>query len=960
METSLLRRIIYLCFFISGITGLSYEVVWGKYLKLFIGATSHAHVIVLATFMGGLALGNAFFGRLADRQKFTLKLYAYLELGIGLFCMLFPTIFESAIKLYFSLAEPDPTSIYNMVLKFFLSALTLLPPTILMGGTLPVLSKFLVRRLREAGERIGLLYFINSAGAAAGCLIAGFYLISTFGLQLSMISMASVNILIGTVFLYLKRFEDRFETPENDREEAVVSATPQNQARLYSDSQIRAAYFFIFISGILSMVYELVWIRLLSMVLGSSTYSFSIMLFTFITGISIGAIFASHLMKKERDAYWLFAVAEFGVFFTLIVMIPMYERVPFYFNLLDSLLSHNIDAFWLYNTIKVLVCVLLMALPTFFIGMTLPLAGRVAVRQVKVLGTGLGSAFSLNTLGNLIGAGVGGLVIIPVLQLQPSIEISSLMSGLVGAGLLFADKSRSFPRRVIPFLGVVVFFAIFKMVTSPWDAYTINSGVFRESGKVADTFEAYRASVNSDIRVVYYENDADMSILVAQSKLSKNLWYKANGKTEASTLSDMNTQLLVAHLPLLFHKDPKEVMLLGLGSGATAGAILKHPIERLDLAEISKAVVNASRYFDEFTGAPLDDPRTRLTIADGKEFLLLKPQAAYDVIISEPSNPWIAGVGNLFSIEFFNVAKSHLKPGGIMVQWFHLYEMGDPLVTCVLNSFGSVFPYATVWNVGTDIIVLGTMEPLKVNFTEVENRLFSPPVALDLTRPTLNGMIYSMPRLLANQYMSEERFRVSFPGNGRLNSDYFPVLEYEAPKYLFANSKPYNFWKQDERFSFSMNSKLFINQLMNVRKLETSDYTSLVTFFGERSSANEKAIGNGILQAILNYSEKDASVSQVYLQYGDLLLYGQSKLWKQRIETGGLTPEEWEEYALFAKTRFLSSITTYANPDFMAFEEALSFCREGAPEKAPMFEKIRYETYNGMGVSVLVNFDEAP
>ena len=364
-----MNAFIYLCFLLSGVTGLVYQVLWGKYLQLFLGAGSYAHAVVLATFMGGLALGNALFGRFADRRVGKLALYAGLELGIGLSCLLFPAFFNLLSQAYLALASSDPESFGNLAVKFVFAVCAMLLPTVLMGGTLPVLSKYVIRKMTDVGSKVGWLYFINSIGAVAGCVLAGFWLIAHFGLELSMVGTAAVNLAIGAAFLYLRRFESLPAGAERVTA-ARHAETAETPLRSYTNGQIGGVVLFIFLSGVVSMVYEVAWTRLLTLVMGASSYSFSVMLMTFIGGISIGGVLVSLIMRKDRNALLLLALCELGVFVSLLMMLPVYERLPFYFNGLAALFSRTPAAFTLYQVSKVATCFLVMAVPTILNGMT--------------------------------------------------------------------------------------------------------------------------------------------------------------------------------------------------------------------------------------------------------------------------------------------------------------------------------------------------------------------------------------------------------------------------------------------------------------------------------------------------------------------------------------------------------------------------------------------------------------
>ncbi|MBD3241613.1 MAG: hypothetical protein GF331_13570, partial [Chitinivibrionales bacterium] len=421
-----MQLLVVFLFLISGATGLVYEVAWGKYLGLFFGSTAAAHTVVLATFMGGLALGNRLFGIVADRMERRLVLYGLLELGIAAWCLAFPVLVSGLSALYLALASTDTAATGNLILKTVLSVAGILPPAVLMGGTLPALTRHFTHQVSEIGRTVAFLYFVNSAGAALGCLVAGFVLIAALGLDGTMVLTALVNALVGGVCVWLGR----------KPVEAVSSSDSTRRpssARVYSATQQRIVLALMFASGCVSMLYELVWIRLLALVMGSSTYSFSIMLFTFIAGISIGALIVSLLSSRIHDPLRWFALAELGVCVSLAVMIPFYERLPYWFNVLAAVLERKESLFPMYLILKTAISFGLMLLPTVLIGMTLPLASAVVSSRLEVLGRSVGGVFSVNTLGNVVGSVGSGFVLIPAFGLQWGMETGILLSGLIGA-----------------------------------------------------------------------------------------------------------------------------------------------------------------------------------------------------------------------------------------------------------------------------------------------------------------------------------------------------------------------------------------------------------------------------------------------------------------------------------------------------------------------------------------------
>ncbi len=938
--------LIYSCFLLSGVTGLVYQVLWGRYFQLFIGATSYAHTVVLATFMGGLAIGNALFGRLVDRGVRTLRLYGLLEIGIGLSCMLFPMGYQGMSSAYLSLASSDVSSPLNLFLKLLFAVTAMLVPTVLMGGTLPVLVRTIIRQFKEIGSKVGTLYFLNSAGAMFGCLIAGFLLIPSFGLEFSFVLTALLNILIGVVFLTLSR--RMAETTSLSPESADVSdaASPIT----YSSRQIRGVYAVIFVTGALTMVYELIWIRLLGLVLGSSTYSFSIMLFTFIGGIALGGWLVSRILRSDRDALLIFALCELGILGAIIVMMPLYQRLPYTFNVIASWLTRSEETFALYLLVKILVCTLAMTLPAILIGMTLPLASRVAVRGLRILGTGVGNVFSINTLGNVLGALLGGFVLIPWLGLMNSLYVALFATGICGIVLLMLAQRGTLRQRGIAAAVAAAVFLVAVLAVPTWDPALLNSGLFRKNSRVAESYEAYVATVSKN-KVIYHQDGVDLSVVVLQDRADEGLLrLKVNGKTDASTGVDMATQLHLGHIPMLLHPHPKRVLVIGLGSGCTANAVLRYETEQLDIVEISDSVVTASRYFEPVVGAPLNDPRTTLHLADAKEFLSLQPPGTYDVIISEPSNPWIAGIGNLFSTEFFDAARSRLAPGGIMVQWVQLYEMHDRIAAVIFNTFSATFQHVTAWHPGaTDFILVGSEAAYPLDFPRMDRFLSRPDIHEELTGLRVREKVRSTLSFLAMQFMGARSFRAAWPGEGRFNSDFFPYLEFEAPRMLFIREGVKVLLKHDGRRVPRANSDLYVADYLGHRELTLAERHELLLHFGSRWSDYDKAVGPALIAGYDDHATTDRVSQEFYFQEGVLPLFGRRALWRERMARDAMTDKDWFQYVDFEAKAAIELTTVFAPASLKDYLLAMTACSQRFPERRAGLEQLHAQLMATLG-----------
>jgi len=670
--------------------------------------------------------------------------------------------------------------------------------------------------------------------------------------------------------------------------------------RTFSSLHGSAVLAAVFVTGMLTMTYELVWTRLISLVMGSSSYSFSIMLATFIGGIALGGGAAALALKKDRNALAWFAACELGVFVSLLAMLPLYERLPYFFNVVASLLSRREEAFILHETVKVGTCVAVMLIPSVLIGMSLPLASRVHVKSMSTMGTDVGTVFSANTAGDLVGVVVGGLVLIPWLGLQRTMELSIVLSGAVGCALWYLAVGGARLRRLWPAVALAAGIFVLVAALPSWNLRVLNSGLFRNRDRYADSYDEYLRKL-ADMELIYQKDGADLSVAVTRVvDDNRRLYMSVNGKADASTASDMRNQLFLGHLPMMLHEHPRTALVIGLGSGVTAGAVLRHPVERLDVVEISSAVVDASRLFDHASGAPLDDPRTNLVVTDAREFLQLQKSGRYDVIISEPSNPWVAGIASLFTVEYFAQARERLADQGLMVQWVQTYEINDLTMEIILNSFGAVFPHVTIWNPrGGDMLLVGSLLPQAPDFDVVEKRLSDPAVFDSLNQDLVVEKTRSLLGLLALQTMSSDRFRALYPGRPPVNRDFFPLLEFEAARCFFMGDRPAGFFARDERRLPRSGGDLFLTRWLKGRQLADHELEELIDYFAFGTNESDIELVKGLTFAYLLRKNASGAALQRYLWNGSAVLAGRYFLWERRKQEGPLEGADAQAYHSF-------------------------------------------------------------
>ncbi|HOB31662.1 MAG TPA: fused MFS/spermidine synthase [Verrucomicrobiota bacterium] len=782
MRSRNLSWLILLLFFCSGATALVYEVVWSKLLSQLVGSTVYAQTIVLAVFMGGLALGNRLFGRLADRLRQPVQMYGILEIGIGLYAVLFPSLDRLADWIFIRLG----TSIADkagllLLLKGVLSAGLLLGPTILMGGTLPLMASWLQRFTTEGGRRSARFYSINSLGAVFGSWLAGFFLVQRFGMPTTLVIAAVVNLAIGAAAIFASR-SGWLGKP------AAVETSTSSKPSIAAPGTLRMAGLIVAVTGGVSMGLEVLASRSLGMVFGSSLQSFAIVLMAFILGIGLGSAWIASPKRQIRSSEGMIVLLLCLAAGWMALLVFNIENWVDFYRLARTGLNRT-DVGYTYNLLlNSAIALVILGLPAGFIGAVLPLMIRAVSRAHASLGEQVGWLLTWNTLGAVVGVLFTGFVLMPIVGLRNAFGVLTLM--LAGVALLIARQHRFKGATLGAGIVCLSICSLFLFGTEGWQ-HVISSGVFREAAKEYDP--QAMAKRKAAVEIIYYKDAPDATVGV--EKTSESLVMTINGKPDASShYKDFPTQMLLAHLPMLARPEAKDIFLLGLGSGITAGALLGHPINQLVLAENCAPVIEAAGLFDSWNRDALDDPRTHLLLEDGRTVLKLYPHQ-YDVIITAPSNPWSAGVGSVFSQDFYKLAAARLKPGGLMVQWFQMYEMQDDIVLLLLRTFRSVFPYMEIWDAtGGDIIMIGSMQPWATGPAQ-----FRKAFQVERVRDDLRTLDLLTPEMVMARQLASQRTAPAIPGPGPVQTDMSPVLEYAAPRALFLSQFCTVMERYDER-----------------------------------------------------------------------------------------------------------------------------------------------------------------
>lgn len=790
MLSSLVAGVIYLLFFLSGAAALTYQVVWVRSLTLVFGGSHLAVTAVLSIFMAGLAIGGYTIGRRADRIARPLRLYGLLELGIAAGALVFEGLMKIYPSIYVAVAGGrDDATLYLTVVRMAFSVVALIVPTILMGGTLPVISRVVCRRPENLRNHLSFLYGFNTLGSVLGALLAGFFLLRLYSVSATLHLAVATNVLIGLVSLALRETAAAPSPGSAAPARPATTEKPGEQHRSGAEADedllpLRLVLWGIGLSGFCALGYEVLWTRVLTIAVGASVYGFTIILAAFLTGIALGSEAYGALVKIFRgpDSGTRRVVAWFGITQVVIGMtalvVTVYLRdIPANTVRLQSyFLGTGFASFRVKVWANFLLAFLYMVVPALFMGAAFPLAGEALARRRRAVGRTVGDVLGSNTVGAVLGAAVSGLLMIRWFGIERSLEILTALN--IGVGLVVLAslrKPRWLPAGVATAtLAVIAVLALNPDAARIWDRKYF--AVFRSNQPEAfSTPDKVREAVeNTD--VLYYAEGVESIVSVIRVKGGEQA-FLTNGRVEASThLQAQQVQFTLGHLPMLLARNPKDVLVVGMGSGMTAGATAVHPgVERVTLVEIEEQVLGVARTFEKYNHRVLDNPRVRVVLNDGRNFLMTT-NSKFDVITADPIHPWFKGAGYLYASEYFALAAEHLRPGGVIAQWLPLYELTPQDLASVVRTFRQHFAHTLLWLVHYDAVMVGSNAPFLIDEADIDRRIADPVIAGDLRRVEMG----SATDLLSYFATGTEGMR-RFGRNGTLNTDDRLYLEFSAP-----------------------------------------------------------------------------------------------------------------------------------------------------------------------------------
>jgi spermidine synthase len=785
-----IQRLLIPLFALSGGTSLVYQTLWVRQSNLVFGTSELALCTVLAAFMGGLAIGSALAGRWAAHTTRPLRTYALLELFIGAYALAFPYLIKliTPIYVWFWHATEPPLHIFGLF-QLVLVGLLLLAPTTCMGATLPVLARYVSQRRDDTGTKVGRLYGANTIGAVVGTGLAGFFLLPTLGVTTTTIYAAMANIALAGVAWAMDCRCGAIESAAVPRRPA---ADPVHDR--YAPVLLTVAV----LAGFCGLVYEVAWFRLMVLLLGASAYAFSAMLLAFLLGIGIGGWVGGSLADRSfrrGGQFALFkqlAMMQAGVAVTSGIALYSYGELPVMYVRLFTLFENHLEHLWIANLI---MAMLVMMPPAMFMGATFPVLIRAASGGQEGLSATVGKIYSVNTIGAIAGAIVGGMVFLPVLHVRGTVICAislNLLAAVTALWPLGAIKGPYEPRRLVGWTLASCAVAFMHIVPPAWNPLLMSGGLYKYASSITDrTRQGILDATTRNSQLLFYREGTSSVVTVGLNMSTTNLWLANNGKVDASSSGDLETQVLLGHVPFIFRPEAKEVMVIGLGSGISAGSVTLHETAtRIDVVELEPAIIEASRFFDGYNHLPLEDPRVRVHINDARNHLLLTPDGTYDVVSSEPSNPWISGVSNLFTREFFELGKRKLKPGGVWTQWLHIYDMAPEDLRSLLATFADVYGHVRLFRVNAaDLILVGSDAPLNWKLADIRDMMaHSPDIAADLRRCGITTA-----EDLLTRYLSSKPTLMQIAGNVERNTDDNMRIEYSAPRHLYENTVDTNY-----------------------------------------------------------------------------------------------------------------------------------------------------------------------
>ena len=729
--------------------------------------------------MGGLGLGAWFMGRRADRHRNPAALYGILELAIGVFGLASPFVFSGIGSAYLGIARVLAPGLWlATAIKFVFAFVVMLVPTFLMGGTLPVLTRaFAGQQTAHIRRELALFYGLNTVGGVIGCALGGYYLVEYVGIQPSLLACGAANLLLGAIALGLTRGPDPLAAAAG-----ADTAEPESVLPEIDDETRRVAIWLIGLTAFASLLYEIAWTRVLIMVVGSSTYAFTTILVCFLLGIGLGSLIAIGRGRGVRELLLRAGIIEGAIAVLAALLFPFFRMLPVY--IVATMQIPFLTAGQLIGLQSVALAVVIIP-PAIGMGLAFPILTELAARRGGSTGSETGRAYFANTIGSIAGAVITGFFLIHVIGSEHTLVLGVVANAIAVALLTLRlyrlSGTLGSGDRAPALLGTLALIAA--LLTPGWSSRLLDRGPAIYGRDIGTPTELDQFLRGYGAEQLYYKEGWNSTVSVWRN--GGTTWLKNNGKADASSVADMNTQVMVGLMAPLAHPHPRRVFVVGFGSGVSARTAADvQGVERVDIVEIERAVIRAAPLFGFVNRDVLSDPKVHVVEDDARSALQLAREP-YDVIVSEPSNPWIAGVSSLFTKQYFEIARGRLNPGGIFAQWVQTYRVPKSVLAVIAANMRAVFRHVEIWYANpADLIFIASDQPIHWDEARIAAHM-APGAAtasvfpdwLEVSRPS---------ELLGRFVLGDSGTAVLARQAPYAHTDDRPTLEFVAARDLFA------------------------------------------------------------------------------------------------------------------------------------------------------------------------------
>ena len=884
MRNKKTRGFIFVFFFISGAACLVYGIAWTRMFTLVFGNTTLAVSTVLSAFMAGLALGSYYFGKLIDKKENPLKFFAAFEIGIGIIAFFIPLFIH--FSNYFYSLKYDIFGLNYFILSFagfFISFLIMLIPTAMMGGTLPVLSKYFIRKKTDLGSKVGVLYSINTFGAVIGCFLAGFYMISTFGVNASVYLFAVINVLIGISIWIMSRKE---VIEESALKEEVISTSELKNLETKNIEHTRTiekvVLYGFALSGFCALAYGVLWTRILIYVITASVYAFSIMLTIFLFGLALGGYIGGKLSDRF-DGIKLFSIIEILIGFIALGTVYLLSDFLDIHNKLADVLGE--DGWYKWNIIRFVETGFILFIPTLLMGSIFPIVGKVWTGNIKKVGSSIGKVYSFNIIGSLLGLVIAGFIIVPFLGIPKGIMVIAFINIIIGTTVFYLIPTIKLQIKV-PITAILLALIVTQPFYIKKDEFLSLLNRFEEGSELIYFKEGISGTVTVHSYPEYYFEGKRIAI---------------DGTNVAGTEFMLRTtQKLQGHLPLLIHGNAKKVMQIGFGSGETSNAVLLHNVDRLDMVELSEDVLKTTEiYFSDMNKGVIKDKRLNPIMMDGKNYAILTKEK-FDVVINYPKYPTAGACASLYTKDHFLTLSRKLNENGVVSTWVPL-DLATDDFRMILKTFQSVFPYSYFWNVSNSTnkhgILIGMKNRLGLDYNHFVEMMGDEKIKEDLGEVNLSNPV----ALLDGFLLNEEDIKV-LTRYAAVNTDNKPLLEFSQG--ILLTNRIEN--EMENISGIFKHRKIILPYLVNVGSDE-DDKNRIMAELEKYSEASIHVIAGHLsdiegipgIRSQEYYEALKINPDDLNAKYLLEEIEKEEINWKKKIEADSLNPTNYSELALY-------------------------------------------------------------